>query len=151
MSTNTISGARLVFFHDNKPLAYAQSVSGEEDFMYEPIEVLDNIFVSEHTPLGYRANLSAAIFRTVAPGASTTKTPGSLRELGIMPRTENLLREEGKPAYLQDRITNKLTAMWENVKCSGNSWTAAARGVVVQQARFVTTRQRDEFEIGGRT
>jgi|266.fasta.fasta_contig_61_446957_length_510_multi_1_in_0_out_0_1 hypothetical protein len=147
-STQVISGARLAFFINTKVVAYANDVSGGEDTMHEPVETLDHLEVIEHVPVAYRVNLSSAIFRTVAYGPSTAEAPGSLKELGIYPKFEQILFNQGVPAMLVDgKVTGKTVEMFEKVKPSTRRFTIPAKGIVRQNVDFVTTRLRDESEV----
>lgn len=147
MSTRVVSGARLVFWYNQKPVGYAGGVTWSEEVMYEPVETLDHLEVREHVPVGYRVTLSAEVFRTVANGPSTQDSPGSLKEQGIMPAFDEILRLEGVPCTLHDRITNKVIAQFLNVKTSRSNQSASARAIVRSNVEFVTTRVMDEREL----
>lgn len=146
-STQVISGARLGFLFNGKIVAYANEVSGGEEIRHDEIDVLDDIVVKEHVPVAYRVSLSAVIWRTVADGPATTEAPGSLKEMSLFPKVEEILRTVGLPAILVDSITGKTIAMFENVKASGNRWSVPAKGTVRQNVEFVARRQRDESEV----
>lgn len=147
--THVPSGARLVFFYNNKPVAYATSVNGGEDIQFEPVDTLDSLPTREYVPVHYTARLGASIFRTVADGPSTVTSPGSLKEIGIMPYLKDVLTTEGVPAYLQDRNTQKILCFWKDVKCEGNNWNVGARQITVQNVTFNTTQMFDESEMSG--
>lgn len=147
MATRVISGARLAFWFNNKPVAYAAGVTWSEEIQYEPVDVLDDLAVKEHVPVGYRVTLSAEIFRTVATGPSTQQSPGSLKEQGLMPTFEDILYTDGVVATLHERITNKVVGQFMNVKTQRGNQNAAPRGVIRTNVEFVTTRMMDEKEL----
>lgn len=147
MATRVLSGARLAFWFDNKPVAYAAGVTWSEEIQYEAVDVLDNLAVVEHVPVGYRVTLSAEIYKTVANGPSTQTNPGSLKEQGIMPTFDEILFKDGAVATLHDRVTNKVVAQFANVKTQRNNQNGAARGVIRSNVEFVTTRMFDEKEL----
>jgi len=151
VGTRVFSGARARFFFNGVQVAFASGVDGSEEIQYEPIDVLDEIGVKEHVPVGYRVTLSCNIFRTVASGPSTDLQPGSLKEQGIMPkygaRGERILKMEGVDVIIQDRNSGKILYLFTDVKPASQNFSITARGVVGQNVSFVTTRTVDEAEI----
>jgi len=155
VGTRTFSGARAMFFFNGTQVAYASGVDGSEEIQYEPVEVLDNLPVKEHVPVGYRVTLSCNIFRTVASGASTDVAPGSLKQQSIFPlfgtRGENILRLTGVTVHIQDRTTGKTLYIIEDVKPASNNFSMTARGVVGQNVSFVCIKMLDEAELAAVT
>ena len=153
VGTRSFTGARARFYFNGTQIAYASGCDGSEEIQYEPVEVLDNLPVKEHAPVGYRVTFSANIFRTVASGASTDVAPGSLKEQGIFPKFgsngENILKLIGVQVFIQDRNTGKTLYVLDNVKTASHNFSMTARNVVSQNVSFVCTRMFDESEIQG--
>lgn len=147
------TGARARFMVNNKTVGYATSVSGSESIMYEPIEVLDNIQVAEHVPLGYYVSFSASRVRLFGANAGTA---GSLKgELAAFPKlgadSDALLANildlaDDMTCVISDaagrRGENFMTL--KNVKITSHNWAIAARGVVGEDISFVAIRMHDE-------
>jgi hypothetical protein len=151
VGTRVFSGARARFYFNGTQVAYASGVDGSEEIQMEPVEVLDNLAVQEHVPVGYRVSLNAQIFRTVASGASTDVAPGSLKEQGIFPkfgtRGERILQMTPVSVFIQDRNTGKVLYVVDGVKPTSQNFSITARGTVGQNVSFVAIRMLDESEI----
>lgn len=151
VGTRVFSGARARFYFNGTQVAYAAGCDGSEEIMYEPVDVLDNLPVKEHVPVGYRVSFNANIFRTVASGASTDVAPGSLKEQGLFPkfgaRGERILQMVGVTVMIQDRNTNKVLYVIEGVKPASQNFSINARGLVSQNCAFVCIKMIDESEI----
>lgn len=151
VGTRTFSGARARFYFNGTQVAYASGCDGSEEIQMEPVEVLDNIAVKEHVPVGYRVTFNASIFRTVASGASTDVAPGSLKEQGIFPkfgtRGERILQLTPVTVFIQDRNSGKVLYVIEGVKPTSNNFSITARGVVAQNVSFVAIKMSDESEV----
>lgn len=151
VGTRTFSGARARFYFNGTQVAYASGCDGSEEIMMEPVEVLDNLPVKEHVPVGYRVTFNANIFRTVASGASTDVAPGSLKEQGIFPkfgqRGERILTMTPVTVFIQDRNTGKVLYVIEGVKPTSHNFSITARGVVAQNVSFVAIKMMDESEV----
>lgn len=155
MSTNGFSGARAIFSINGKKVAFASGCDGDEEAMYEPLDVLDNIEVEEHVPVGYRVSFSAEIFMTI-PGTPDARAPregvyGSLKQLGVFPKpgTDPLgfLLGGEMVCTIRDRITNKIITQVEGCKASRKGFRITARGVVGENVSFVAKRLKDYSEI----
>lgn len=153
MSTNVFSGARAIFRLGGQKVAFASGCDGSEEIMYEPVDVLDNLEVQEFVPVGYRVTFTCAIFRTVK-GVEGAKAPkegmyGSMKEMGIFPSIldlKNILLKGSMTASIIDKLTNKVVAQVEEVKCASYNWTISARGIVGQNVTFNCIRIKDESE-----
>lgn len=144
------TGARARFMLDGVPVGYARNVSVSEEIQYEPIEVLDNIEVSEFVPVGYRVTFTASKFRLIGE---------TLKSNGWMPNTgknteqhlSNILTTGDLTAVIQDTKTDspaaKGMATLEQVKVASSNWTIDARGVVGEDITFNAVRVRDESEL----
>jgi hypothetical protein len=144
--TKVFSGARAIFMFNGSPVAFASGVDGSEEIQYQAVEVLDNLEVVEYVPVGYRVTLTCAMFRTISKGASTTETPGSIKQQNIFPTAQSILTTEGVDVLIIDRISNKAIATFQNVKTSSYRFSITARGIVAQNVTFMSTRMTDEAE-----
>jgi hypothetical protein len=145
--TRVFSGARAIFKFNNEVVAFAQGVSGSEEIVYEPVDVLDNLAVAEHVPTAYRVTFSAQIFRTVANGPSMDDRPGSLKQQNIFPRFLDILRLQGVDVCIQDEITGQVLHLLQQVKTASTNFSVNARSIVGQNVTFVAIRALDESEI----
>jgi hypothetical protein len=161
MATNVFSGARAVFKVDDQKIAFASNVDVSEEIMYEPVDVLDNIEVMEHVPVGYRVTISCGIFRTVKStiwdNSSLMKTPanvatgngvkqglsGSVRDMGIYPKVGHILTSGVMTVSLYDRLSTHLITL-QDVKAQTYNFSVTARGIVAQNLTFVAIRAREE-------
>lgn len=134
-ASNTFSGSRAIFLINSAPVAFAGGVSGEELIDYEPVDVLNLLEVREFVPVAYRATLNAQIFRVVG---------SSLKQLGIMPREQDILTSGDLEAAIQDKVTGNTIALFQGVKCAGHSFDVTARGIVNENVNFVCIRVLDE-------
>jgi hypothetical protein len=143
-SAKIMTGARAIFSINDKPVAYSSNVDGNEEIMYEPIDVLNNLLVQEHAPTGYRVTLNASFFRV--PNAS-------LKAAGIFPSASqpvaNILKANPMTANIQDANTDAIVAQVEGVKPQTKSFTIQARSVFSEQCSFVAILMRDESDING--
>lgn len=144
--TKVFSGARAVFVFNGTQIAYAAGVEGSKEIIYQPVDRLDQLETDEHVPVGYRVSLSCSIFRTISKGPSTDDTPGSLEQQAIFPQLENILTTEGCDVFIIDRISNKTIATFYKVKTATQRFSISARGIVMQNVSFVTTKMTDESQ-----
>jgi len=133
-----VSGVRARFKINGQKVAYAGGVSGEESYDMEPVDLLDLIESLEHVPVGYRANLNANVFRVIN---------SSLKNLGIFPKTSDILTSGALEASLEDRQTSRTMALFQGVRATTKSFDVSARGLVSENAGFVAIRVLDESEI----
>lgn len=148
--TRTFSGARAVLMYNGAVIGFASGCDGTEEIMYEPVEVLNKLEVAEHVPVGYRVSFRARIFRTIARGGGLAEeNPGSMKEMGVFPKLDEILTVEGVEAVLIDSLTKKVVSMVQGCKASTLNWDVAARGIVAQDVQFVAIRMKDESEVKG--
>lgn len=148
--TRTFSGSRAIFMYNGALIGFASGCDGSEEIMYEPVDTLDNLAVIEHVPVGYRVTFRARIFRTIARGGGIAEeNPGSLKEIGIFPRLDQMLKLDGVDAVIIDEISQKVIWQIQGCKASQYSFDITARGIVAQDIQFVGIKARDESEIKG--
>lgn len=136
-ASNTISGARCIFFIDQAPIAFAGGVSGEETIDYEPVDVLNLLEVREFVPVAYKTSLNAQIFRVVGE---------SLKKLGIMPIESDIITSNDLSASIKDIVTKQTVALFAGVRCASSTFDVTARGIVQTNVSFVAIRVSDEAE-----
>lgn len=163
MATNTLSGARAIFKVSDQVVAYASGVDGNEEVMYEAVDILDQIEVAEYVPVGYRVNFNCAVFRTVKGAKASTGTGqgpanvaagqlGSIKNpaIGVFPRStgtpNEILTNGWLSASVTDRLTSTVIAKYEEVKATTLNFSITARGIVGQQVGFNAIRMRDESD-----
>jgi hypothetical protein len=139
------TGARARFSINGVKVGYARNVNVSEEVSYEPIEVLDNIEVSEFAPIAYRVTFTASMFRIIG---ETLKSLGWFPTNGANPgeHLENILVTGDLTATVEDSKTGKTFATLEQVKVQTHNWTIDARGVVGEDVTFNAIRCRDESE-----
>lgn len=144
---NVFSGARARFVIDGTTIGYCAGVSGEEAVDYEPVNTLDFLEVREHVPVSYRASLSAAFFRLIgSPLKAYSGKNGDEGNLKIFPILEDILTSGAMSCSLQDK-SNKVVALFEEVRATSKTFDVSSRGVVSENCAFVAIRQRDESQI----
>lgn len=139
------TGARCRFLLDGKKVGWATGVSGSEEYMYEAIDVLDNLETEEHAIVGYRCDMACSIVGIVTQ---------SLRSLGFMPKAgtspeehlANVLALDGLGAVIEDNQTGKVIAEYFQVRTSRKDFQTAARGTMGINVQFVAIRSRDVAE-----
>lgn len=155
MTTNTFTGARAIFRIEGQKIAFASGVDGTEEVMYEPVEVLDNLEVQEHVPVGYRVSFTCALFRTIT-GTPNAKQPkvgifGSVKQMGLFPKAAadliNILTSGVLTCTIEDRMTKKTVMQVEECKAASHNFSITARGVVGQNMSWVAIRMKDESEV----
>lgn len=141
-----ITGARARFLINNKVVGYAKAVTIQESLEMQPVEVIGNIEVEEHVPIGYRVNMTADMFRVFN---ETPKSQGFFPGVGANTDEHllNVLTAQGMSAIIEDTKNSKAIATLEQVRMTSNNYTLDARGIMGNAAEFVAIRVRDESEI----
>jgi hypothetical protein len=139
------TGARARLMIQGKKVGYCTNCAGSEELQLEPIEVLDNIQVEEHVPVGYRVTFTASTVRIIG---ETIKSVGIFPKVGKSPEEHltNVLVSGELVAVIEDNKTNSAMMTLEQVKCSSHNFTVNARGVVGTDLTFVGIRMLDESE-----
>lgn len=144
--SETLTGARLKFMLNGVKVGYAVGVNIDESIDYQPIEVLDNIEVEEHCPVGYRVNMTAQLIRLFN---KSLKQAGYFPKQGSNPQQflENILKMPELTAALDDSYEKETVFVVEGVKVASQSIAVSARGVVANNATMVAKRCRDESDL----
>lgn len=155
------TGARAKFFVQladgtTMPMAYGSGVSGDESIDLEAVEVLDNLRILEHVPVGYRCSLNCQLFRTIVGTGHTSPVVtgtiegrmGSLKQRGIMPLFEDILTTGAMTSYVLDSGAGKGTGIkvytYHGVRTAASSFDITPRGIVGENVTFVATYRTDE-------
>ena len=133
--SQVMTGAKAIFRLAGNQIAYASSVSYNENIQLEEVNVLDKIDTLEHAEVGYRVDLSCQTFRV---------SEQSIKQLGIMPRLSEILTQGELTAEVIDRATNSVILLMEGVKLESRQTTVDARGVMTETWSFKGLRSSDE-------
>ncbi len=146
-ATKALSGARIVANLNGKTLVWGNNVSYGEEIAFEPADVLDYFEVKEWVPTGYRANLSAGLFRTVG----SEEGEGSLKKQGFMPQNSGtpnkILLADAMDMVLLERVNNVPVIQLEGVRLSSYNISVTPRGLLGTDVQFVCIRAKDESEL----
>lgn len=130
-----MTGAKAVFRINGVQVAYASSVSYNEQIQLEEVNVLDNLAVSEHAEVGYRVDFSCQNFRVANQ---------SVKQLGIMPKFNQILTQGVLTAELIDKTTNAVILLMEGVKLESRQSQVDARGLMTETWAFKGIKSSDE-------
>lgn len=130
-----MTGAKAIFRINGIQVAFASSVTFNENIQLEEVNVLDNLAVQEHAEVGYRVDMSCQNFRVAN---------GSIKQLGFMQKLNNLLTQGVLTAEIIDRATNAVILLMEGVKLESRQTTVDARGIMTETWAFKGIRSSDE-------
>ena len=133
--SQVMTGAKAIFRLDGNQIAYASSVTFNENIQLEEVNVLDKIDTLEHAEVGYRVDLSCQTFRV---------SDKSVKQLGLMPKLGSILTQGELTAEVIDRNTNAVILLMEGVKLESRQTTVDARGVMTETWSFKGLRSSDE-------
>lgn len=132
------TGARTVFRVNGEKVAFATTISYNENIEHEPVDVLDQIETSEHVPIAYRVDFSVELFRVA---------DSSIKQLGLMPVLDDILTAGVLTAEFIDRPTGKTLGVVFGVKLTSRSGNVPTRAAARETLNFVGTIMRDESEV----
>ena len=135
MGSQTMTGAKAIFRLNGTQIAFASSVTFNENIQLEEVNVLDKLETVEHAEVGYRVDISCQTFRIQNQ---------SVKQLGIMPRLEDILVSGSLTAEVVDRVTNAVLLLMEGVKLESRQTTVDARGLMTETWNFKGTKSSDE-------
>jgi len=122
-----ITGARAIFRINSQKVAYASNVSFNENIALEDINVLDKYNPEELAETGYTVDFTCTVFVT---------EDETIKELGLMPRFQDLITAGVMTAEIIDRKTEKVLLVLSGVKSLGRSGTLDARGTFTETWNF---------------
>lgn len=133
--SQVMTGAKAIFRINGTQVAFASSVTFNENVQLEEVNVLDNIAVQEHAEVGYRVDMSCQNFRVAN---------ASVKQLGIMQKLNALLTQGVLTAEIIDRATNAVILLMEGVKLESRQTTVDARGLMTETWTFKGIKSSDE-------
>jgi hypothetical protein len=122
-----VTGARAIFRINGNKVAYAQSVNYSETISNENVDVLDKYSSEEIAETGVTVEFSCTSFITET---------STIKELGIMPKFDQLMTVGVMTAEIIDHKTDKVLLFVTGVKCVGRSGTVDARNVMTETWNF---------------
>ena len=140
-----ITGARARFSINGVKVGFARSVNLNENIDYRPLEVLDNIRIEEHVPVGYDCALTMEQFKIVD---QTFKARGFFPKAGndTSEHLLNILLSGELTATLEDVVSGKLLATVERCRIATTNYTVNARDITGENITFVAILVKDESE-----
>ena len=132
-----VSGSRVVFRINGQKVAFATTVSYNENYETEPIDVLDDIKTIEHIYTAYRVDFSVEMFRVADK---------SVKQLGILPKLDEVFTAGDLQAEFIDRPTGKTLGLVTGVKATSRSGSIANRAASRETINFVAVLMKDESE-----
>lgn len=135
MASTTMTGAKAIFRLNGTQVAYSSSATWNENIQLEEVNTLDRINTLELAEVGYRVDLSCQTFRVQNQ---------SVKQLGIMPRMEDILTSGALTAEIVDRVSGTVLLLMEGVKLESRQTTVDARGLMTETWNFRGTKASDE-------
>jgi len=145
-SRDIVTGARARFSVDGVKVAYATDVSVREAIALEALNVLDNVEVEEHVPVGYDVSCTAGFVRVVN---ASPKAQGWFPKAGQTPAEHltNIINAGEMTATIEDVPTGKIIMQLSGVKMSERSIQVTPRGITGENVTFVAKVARDEADL----
>jgi len=133
--TQVMTGSKAIFRLSGNQIAFASSVTFNENIQLEEVNVLDQLAVVEHAEVGYRVDLSCQNFRVAN---------ASVKQLGVMSKLGAILTQGELTAEVIDRTTNAVLLLMEGVKLESRQTTVDARGLMTETWSFKGRKSTDE-------
>jgi hypothetical protein len=133
--SKVMTGAKAIFRLGGNQVAFASSVSYNENIQLEEVNVLDQLEVVEFAEVGYRVDLSCQNFRVAN---------ASVKQLGIMSKLNDILTQGELTAEIIDRATGAVILLMEGVKLESRQTTVDARGLMSETWSFRGRKSSDE-------
>jgi hypothetical protein len=139
MPLQVFTGPRCRFTIEGVVVALGRNASANEEYQYEPIDVLDNIESLGHEPVGYRCGLRASQILLVD---QTLESLGYVALKGQSPQDHlrNVLALPSLVAQIEDNQLSIVIARIFGVRLASKDFAVDARGMVMQELSFVATR-----------
>jgi hypothetical protein len=133
--SQVMTGAKAIFRINGTQIAYASSVTFNENIQLEEVNTLDRIDVVEYAEVGYRVDLSCQTFRVAEQ---------SVKQLGIMSKLNQILSQGEMTAEVIDRTTGAIILLMEGVKLESRQTSVDARGIMNETWNFKGRVSSDE-------
>lgn len=130
-----MTGAKAIFRLGGIQVAYASSVTYNENIQLEEVNTLDKLEVLEYAETGYRVDLSCQSFRVADQ---------SVKQLGFMSKLSQILTQGELTAEVVDRISGSTILLMEGVKLESRQTSVDARGVMTETWSFKGRKASDE-------
>lgn len=141
-----LTGARARLQLNGVKVGFATGVSVRDTIDYEPVQVLDNLHVESHEPIGYTASMSAdRVYLVDKPLKSQGWVPKQGKS--SLEHLLNILATGELVALIEDSKTGTVVKQVEGVKISEQSFSVTARGVVSENVSMVAKRVRDASDL----
>ena len=137
MGSQSMTGAKAIFRLNGTQIAFAYSVTYNENIQLEEVNVLDKIETIEHAEVGYRVDISCQTFRV---------QNSSIKQLGLMPKLQDILTAGELTAEVIDRTTSTVLLLMEGVKLESRQTTVDARGLMTETWNFRGRKASDESD-----
>lgn len=146
MTINVFTGPRCRFTLSGTVIALGRSVQIQEELVYDPIKVLDNLEVLEHEPIDYNCSMSAAEVLIVG---KTLEALGFFAQKGQTPQDHlrSILALPDITAQLEDNVGETIIARVFGVKIASKSFAVDARTSVGRDIQFVARRVVEASEL----
>ena len=129
-----LHGARAYITLNGEPVGYVQSLTGGEEYQFEPIEVLDSLPVTEFVAVAYRVNLTATL--VMLSGVS-------YKEQNIFSTVSQVLSADGLELVVIDNVTEEPIMTFSGVKGQSTSFTINKAQVTLNNVTFVARTSQD--------
>lgn len=133
--SNVMTGPKAVFRINGTQVGHASSVSFNEAIQLEEVNTLDNLAVTEHAEVGYRVDFTCQNFRVAN---------ASVKQLGIMPKFNQILTQGVMTAELIDKVSGAVLLLMEGVKLESRQSQVDARGLMTETWAFKGIKSSDE-------
>lgn len=133
--SQVMTGAKAIFRLAGNQVAFASSVTFNENIQLEEVNTLDRIDTVEHAEVGYRVDLSCQNFRVANQ---------SVKQLGIMSRLNDILTQGELTAEVIDRVSGATLLLMEGVKLESRQTSVDARGLMTETWSFRGRKSSDE-------
>lgn len=133
--SQVMTGPKAIFRINGTQIAYASSVSFNENVQLEEVNVLDKLEVLEHAEVGYRVDMQCQSFRVQNQ---------SVKQLGIMNRLGSILTQGVLTAEIIDRASGAVILLMEGVKLESRATQVDARGLMTETWSFKGIKSSDE-------
>ncbi len=146
MTINVFTGPRARLTLNGVTIALARSVQVQDELVYDPIKVMDNLEVLEHEPIDYNCSMSAAEVLIVG---KTLEGLGFAAQKGqtAADHLRNVLSLPDITAQIEDNQGDTIVARVFGVKIASKSFAVDARTSVARDVQFVARRVQEASEL----
>lgn len=145
MALEIFTGPRAKFTIDGTVVALGRSITVMDDYRYEPVEVLNNIEVLGHEPVGYTCSMRC---QQILQVGQTLEDLGFKAKKGSSPQDHlaNLLALPAMVGQVEDDPSDTIVRRVFGVKLASDDFSVDARGMASGDISFVATRSKSASE-----